>query len=76
MEPQRVLIGKKRGWSECVIEGTLHALLTPLVLMLCWNWLAPEWWSGAPHVGYWQVVIANICLKFLIGGTRFVRTLE
>lgn len=37
-----------------IIMILLCACITPLLLMLLWNWLIPIFWIHAPILNFWQ----------------------
>lgn len=37
-----------------IIMILLCACITPLLLMLLWNWLIPIFWINAPILNFWQ----------------------
>lgn len=53
------------GAMAAVVIGLL--LVSPFVFMICWNYVAPVFWKGAPDLTFIQslavVVAARIALK-------------
>ena len=44
--------------------------ITPFILMLTWNWLAPTFWVAAPHLTFFQSVGISVFLS-LVGTLLF-----
>jgi hypothetical protein len=61
---------KARGvfyFGKFIILGTAFLALFTYVVMLLWNWLVPELFSG-PVVTYWQTLGILVLSKILLSG--------
>lgn len=58
------------GCASCLVFLIIYLIIVfvgGLVSQLLWNWLAPQFWEGAPILTYWQAV--GVCaLLSIIGG--------
>ena len=55
--------------SVIIFAVLLSALVTVCVMML-WNWLAPVFWTNAPHLNFLQTMGVMILL-YIIGNLLF-----
>ncbi|MFC2115844.1 hypothetical protein ACFLTU_05175 [Bacteroidota bacterium] len=61
---------KARGviyYGKFIVMGFVFLVLFTYVVMLLWNWLVPELFSG-PVLNYWQTLGVLVLSKILLSG--------
>lgn len=48
-----------------ILLGFIFFLCFGLFLMLTWNWVAPTFWAGAPHLSFGEGVCTYILLHII-----------
>jgi len=57
------------GCITIVIVSIILGALSGFVFMALWNWLAPLFWTSAPHLTFWQAW--GICILLSWIGSLF-----
>jgi hypothetical protein len=48
-----------------ILFGFIFVLFEGLFLMVTWNWVAPHFWTGAPHLSFGDGVSIYILLHII-----------
>lgn len=64
-----MIMNKGKWFLKCALAGLVFVLVLGAVVMLLWNWLVPDIFSG-PRISYVQAFGLLVLSRILFGGWR------
>lgn len=53
--------------AENLMERVAYSMVRALLFWLLWNWIAPQYVSGAPVLGYWHTFFGFMLFGMVAG---------